>query len=186
MSTDFGKQLPMSQSYAQSSVSPGGNAADISCRAISDGMKCIVNKRYEFVKQIVFIPPFVDDAVFAINLSIKLGRVDSPAVVQIRAYHNQGLYFSRLNHGICCLFHSKPLKKAFVSCSAVKEIQNRQGTAVINSWTINCQIHFLTKDSAVDCFRDQAHITAPQTGINLRVTTSYLVVDRHAPSMRIL
>ena len=66
-------------------------------------MKCIVNKRYEFVKQIVFIPPFVDDAVFALNLSINLGRVDSSAVVQVWAYHNQGLYFSRLNHGICCL-----------------------------------------------------------------------------------
>ena len=55
-------------------------------------MKCIVNIRYEFVNQIVFIPPFVDDAVFAVNLSIKLGRVDPPAVVQIRAYNNQGLY----------------------------------------------------------------------------------------------
>ena len=55
MSADFGKQFLVSQSYAQSSVSPGGNAADISCRAISDGMKCIVNKRYEFVNQIVFI-----------------------------------------------------------------------------------------------------------------------------------
>ena len=45
-------------------------------------MKCIVNKRYEFVKQIVFIPPFVDDAVFALNLSIKLGRVEISAFLE--------------------------------------------------------------------------------------------------------